>query len=648
MTLEQILERFPGKQTKKTGETLVLCPAHPDKNPSLGIKESNGKILVCCYAGCAKEAVLEAAGLTLRDLFVDSPVNAPVRRGAAAPARSDPEKVYVYRDEAGEVRSRKRRYYRNGDKTFVIEAKNGSSWDKNNKRNEGTPYENLLYNLPEVLAAIEEGKTIVLNEGEKACDRGKDAGLVCTCQQHGGNPSQFNDHHARILARARTVVIVADRDLDPSKGLRYAKHCAAKIKLLGGNPIIVQSATTGDADDLFDHLEAGHAPSDLVRWVNPDLMTGIVRADSIKPVPVEWWIPQLIPKGMITMCDGEPEAGKSFLSLALTSHFSTGAALWNGYEPEKTNTLILATEDDAKRTIVPRLLSFNADLSRVFIRDIGFAFNEEGLALLEELFVALNIGFCPVDPFLAYLKRALRQRNCELDERGIMDHLKGICERTNASIFAVRHLSKDKANDDPMYAGYGSIDIVASARSAMSVQKVPADQFPNKKRWRVVEQYKMNIAEKFPPFAYEIEGDGHGNPVFWWRGTIDKETMTTIREARNVRRAGNSAKASEELSALENAKSFLLDLLRSGNQVKSDDIIKQAEKAGIAKRTIWRAKDKLGVKATKGGSEDPSWRWYLPTEETIEGQSTDESYRAPYKDDAPALSFEGEEDPFAD
>lgn len=36
------------------------CPAHTDKNPSLSIKEENGKILVYCHAGCTQQAVLAA------------------------------------------------------------------------------------------------------------------------------------------------------------------------------------------------------------------------------------------------------------------------------------------------------------------------------------------------------------------------------------------------------------------------------------------------------------------------------------------------------------------------------------------------------------------------------------------------------------
>ena len=47
------------------------CPAHHDKNPSLAFNVKNGKALIDCKAGCSTEAILEARGLKMSDLFLD-------------------------------------------------------------------------------------------------------------------------------------------------------------------------------------------------------------------------------------------------------------------------------------------------------------------------------------------------------------------------------------------------------------------------------------------------------------------------------------------------------------------------------------------------------------------------------------------------
>jgi len=36
----------------------ACCPAHDDRNPSLSVSDSNGKILVKCWAGCTQEEVI--------------------------------------------------------------------------------------------------------------------------------------------------------------------------------------------------------------------------------------------------------------------------------------------------------------------------------------------------------------------------------------------------------------------------------------------------------------------------------------------------------------------------------------------------------------------------------------------------------------
>lgn len=46
------------------------CPAHEDRNPSLRIARGrDDRVLLRCLAGCTTEAVLEALGLSWKDLF---------------------------------------------------------------------------------------------------------------------------------------------------------------------------------------------------------------------------------------------------------------------------------------------------------------------------------------------------------------------------------------------------------------------------------------------------------------------------------------------------------------------------------------------------------------------------------------------------
>ena len=50
-------------------EVMAQCPAHEDRNPSLHVTDSNGKVLLYCHAGCAGKSILDALGLGDEALF---------------------------------------------------------------------------------------------------------------------------------------------------------------------------------------------------------------------------------------------------------------------------------------------------------------------------------------------------------------------------------------------------------------------------------------------------------------------------------------------------------------------------------------------------------------------------------------------------
>ena len=69
--LPAILERLQGVRQSGDGWT-AICPAHEDRRPSLSINVRQGNILLHCHAGCAAEAICAAAGIEMRDLFIET------------------------------------------------------------------------------------------------------------------------------------------------------------------------------------------------------------------------------------------------------------------------------------------------------------------------------------------------------------------------------------------------------------------------------------------------------------------------------------------------------------------------------------------------------------------------------------------------
>ena len=71
--IDTLLSRLDKPRRTGPGRWLACCPAHPDKSPSLSIRElDDGRMLIHCFAGCSVGDIVAAVGLTFQDLFPDT------------------------------------------------------------------------------------------------------------------------------------------------------------------------------------------------------------------------------------------------------------------------------------------------------------------------------------------------------------------------------------------------------------------------------------------------------------------------------------------------------------------------------------------------------------------------------------------------
>lgn len=83
-----------GHQPRRTGANWsARCPAHEDREASLSFtEESDGRVLIKCFAGCTVEAIVAAVGLQMRDLFpkAEGGSNPPRTRATVQPPPAKP------------------------------------------------------------------------------------------------------------------------------------------------------------------------------------------------------------------------------------------------------------------------------------------------------------------------------------------------------------------------------------------------------------------------------------------------------------------------------------------------------------------------------------------------------------------------------
>lgn len=84
--------------------------------------------------------------------------------------------------------------------------------------------------------------------------------------------------------------------------------------------------------------------------------------DAIEPKDIDWLWPDLIPYGKMTILEGDPQLGKSYLCMYLAALVSRGGRLPDGTKLTKGNVLYVSSEDDNADTVRPRMEAMGADL----------------------------------------------------------------------------------------------------------------------------------------------------------------------------------------------------------------------------------------------------------------------------------------------
>ena len=99
----------------------------------------------------------------------------------------------------------------------------------------------------------------------------------------------------------------------------------------------------------------------------------------VEPEEVDWlWFPR-IPLKHVTMLEGDPGEGKSFLTQAIATALSLGGGLSDINLGVTSNPLLLTAEDHLPTTVRPRLEAMGADVKRIFALDDALPLDVEGL-----------------------------------------------------------------------------------------------------------------------------------------------------------------------------------------------------------------------------------------------------------------------------
>lgn len=618
MQLDEFLTHLDG--VKKTGPTqyMACCPVksahkHGDRAPSLSVgKGNNGSIVFYCQGGCSQESVLQALGLSMKDLFPDG--DRPRQEYRPRPtSREDRGRIaaqYDYTDENGQLLARKTRWETAVDgkrkKTFTWGHPAGQGF-RSGRNGMAVPYR---------LPGLVKAETVFLCEGEKDVDNLTAQGLAATCTPDGaGTGSKWRDTYTPYFA-GKTVYILQDND---DVGKKFAQYEAEKlspvaqeVKVLDLTALWPQLPEHGDISDVMEHLGATQALADLLELADkapgwepsppeksPFLSSFHTLSDFTEEEP-SWLVEGWIPEGQITLLAADGGTGKTTLWCNLVAALSSGRPCLLDSPDVKREPLKVAffsTEDSVKKKLKRQLRQAGANEGNILTADFSSGGGDTlrelklGSDRLREVIANFRPALCVFDPIQGFLPSRVNMGSRN-EMRDCMAPLIALGEEFGTAFFIVCHTNKRMGASDRSRLA-DSADLWDVARSVLMMG------YTGKPGQRYLSHEKNNYADRQETLLLSF-GEG---------GQLVKEGTTWKRDREFMQEAVTQRSAPQR----EECKAFLLEKLgERGNSMASKELEQLAREAGYSNHTLRRAKAELRetdaiVYSSTGNGADKVW-----------------------------------------
>lgn len=445
--LELVLGRLEGVR-QHGGYWMASCPAHEDRTASLSVKRGTDQpVIFKCHAGCERDAILDALKLTLADVSKpredrDHPEWTPCGDAIA---------LYDYTDEQGSLLYQ---VCRTAGKQFPQRRpdsakKSGWRWSLGDVRR-------VPYHLPRLVAAISEGRTVYLCEGEKDVHAVERAGGVATT--NAGGAKAWREEYDAWFDGA-DLVIVADRD-EPGRIRAAELHARLRERARS-----VQVAEAAEGKDPYDHLAAGHSLAELVPQQPASRALRVIDLEpAIEDVPIPVLIcGDLLYRGAVHTLSGPPDCGKTTL-----------ACWWMLQAVREEGGVLFLDEEGGREIVTEKFQALGAKRGeRIgYVQFPSRSWDPEDVAMLSAVLDERKPAVVAWDSSAAFLSRAGLDENAAADvTRFYTQVLTVAARRHNAAVLVIDH---DTKSSEPSRYARGSGAKLAAVDVAYKIAPVKA------------------------------------------------------------------------------------------------------------------------------------------------------------------------------
>lgn len=318
---------------------------------------------------------------------------------------------------------------------------------------------------------------------------------------------------------------------------------------------------------------------------------------------INWVVPRMFARGEVTIVEGDPGVGKSYLMQVISGHICDGKAIPSieEYEPIQGRVAYFDTENTADTVTKLRLIENGVETLENYRQgEEPFTIDdEERWDRVAEVLEDFRPSFIVFDTINTYIGSADTYRSSETQQA--LGHFKKLAVQFDCPVILLRHLTKG-GKDKALYRGQGSIAFTGVARIVLLVGIHPEDQ-----EVRVVASTKNNIGPHMKSFTYRIDPlpdtkKSRNRSKLSWGEFVDltSEDIVSVAPIKN--------------KESESAVKWLKELLESRGKTELSRIERMAQSRSISKTNIHRAADQLGIdKTSRGTGRTKRMFWELPS-----------------------------------
>ncbi len=326
-------------------------------------------------------------------------------------------------------------------------------------------------------------------------------------------------------------------------------------------------------------------------------MTG----DRLTRRPLEWLIPNLIPRNQLTLCVGDTGTGKSTFFAALAAMVTAGVRFADEDAMPLSRVLYYVNEEEVEGETADRMEAAGADLSRWIVGDqlhdgrpAPRPHLPDQLQQLDARIRQVRPALLIFDPLTSYLSPGINI----MDGQHVRATLEGLLNLTRQhGLVTLFTLHNRKSREG------GCLDWIAGSREWSQVPRMVlafgAD--PRTTGSYVLAVAKFSRGAPIPSRSYRLEG--HAGSA---RFVLTGRTETTAQEM------GVDLDEPLKRKAKDLAKAYLRRTLDEGD-AKVVTLTLECVQGGFSPSTLERAADELGVmKEHRVNGSDRAWWWCKP------------------------------------